>query len=152
MNEKGKQKESPLQDVDHKIEEAFASLVEAVKLLSDEVAEAIKPQRKLYDLKAACEYKGVNYRSVSANRHLQPLAGFSNHTEWSKRYWTDQQVEEWSRVTSEQRPGYYESLLSRPDVSDGVLAELIEQSTAGKLPENIQMILDEYTWNHGRAV
>jgi len=135
-------------DIGIRLDQAFGSLTQAIEELCEATAEALKPRRYLYDLKTCCSIKGDNYHSVSTNRHMQPMAGYSNHTEGRKRMWTEEQLQEWVTVTSETRALYLESLLTRLDVGDGVLAELMAQHSAGTLPDYLVSVIEGHICRH----
>ncbi|ADK81638.1 hypothetical protein [Sediminispirochaeta smaragdinae] len=134
--------------ITERIQSAFRSLATAIEELGDITANTINNRRRLYDMKAASALKGVSYKTIASVRHMQPMAGFSNHTEGSKRMWTEEQIEEWLEITSETRALYLEALLTCPDVGDGVLAELMAQHSAGTLPDYLVSVIEGHICRH----
>jgi len=143
------------------IEVAFQRVMDALDgalaTVEKNTREATQPA--LYDLRAACAYKGITYDSARKVNHLQPLCGYYTHWEDTaqrrKPRWTREQIEPWARITRPQRIEYVEGLLYGGDaeIRAGVLHMLIADAERGRLPEYLQEIVDEYVETvKGRAV
>lgn len=146
---------------EREIEAAIENMIGAISQVLSETKSAAQraTQPALYDLRAACAYKGITYDSARKVNHLQPLCGYYTHWEDTaqrrKPRWTREQVEPWARVTRPQRIEYVEGLLYGGDeeIAAGALHMLIGDSERGRLPEYLQDVLDEYVETvKGRAV
>lgn len=134
------------------IETVFQRVIDALDVALETVEKKTQEatQPALYDLRRACEYKGITVDSARKANHLQPLCGYYTHWEDTpqrrKPRWTRQQIEPWARVTRPQRIEYVEGLLYSEDVriSSGVLHMLVCDAEAGRLPDYLQEVIDEY--------
>ena len=72
--------------------------------LMDMVADLLKGQltgREWYDLKAACDLKGLNYNTVSSRRKLQPNFGKEDAKIAGRRRWRKETVLKWLETTDQ---------------------------------------------------
>jgi hypothetical protein len=69
------------------------------------------PMGKQLDLVAAVAWKGGKYSTISANKVLQPLLGYSTFIEGGTRYFPRESVEEWLTVNDDNRAEYIRRLL-----------------------------------------
>ena len=76
-------------------------LIEEMKLLKDEIAEikgVLTPSQRWFDLKAACELKGVNYNTVVSTHRYQPNRGVADAVICGRKRWSRETVRAWLDV------------------------------------------------------
>jgi hypothetical protein len=135
-------------EIERSIERMIASISEVLRQTEEAAERAQQPV--LFDLKAACRFKGVSYDTVRRAHHLQPLCGYYTHWEETptmhKPRWTREQVERWSEITRPQRIEYVEELLASEDrvLAEGVAERLERDLEREALPEYLREVLFEY--------
>jgi hypothetical protein len=147
-------------DIKKELEFAVGRMIDLIDTAVEEAEEELREARTpvLFDLKAACAYKGITYDSARKVNHLQPLCGYYNHWEDTaqlrKPRWTREQIEPWTRVTQPQRISYVESLLYGDDseISAGALHMLIADVETGRLPEYLRYVVDSYVRQEAKGV
>ena len=72
----------------------LAELTLQIKVLS---ASSMGAPR-YFSLRAACEYKGVQYNSIRPHKEKQPRFGVPDKMDGSKKYWSLESVIEWAEV------------------------------------------------------
>ena len=82
-------------------------LVREVGSLREELASLkakINPSQEWYDLKQACQLKGVNYHTVISNHRYQPNSGMEDAIICGRRRWKQETIEQWIQVTDGNLP------------------------------------------------
>jgi len=136
-------------EIEIAVERMILSINDVLQRTKNAAEKAQTPA--LFDLRAACLFKGAtSFDTVRKYYYLQPLCGFCTHWEDTpkrrKPRWTRGQVATWATVTKPQRVDYILNLLygANREISAGALHMIIKDSEAGRLPEYIQEIVDEY--------
>lgn len=73
-------------------------LIEEMKSLKTEIAEmkgVLTPSQRWFDLKSACELKGVNYNTVVSTRRYQPNRGIEDAVICGRKRWSRETVMDW---------------------------------------------------------
>lgn len=146
------------QEIDIAVQRMIESINDVLKRTELAARRAEAPRQ--FDLRSACEYKGGDkYESVRKANYKQPLCGYYTHWEDTpqrrKPRWTYEQVDRWACVSTPQRSEYIEELLygDYSEIAAGVLHMLIADIEAGRLPEYLRDVVDEYVETvKGRAV
>lgn len=76
-------------------------LINEVKLLKSEIAEmkgVLTPSQRWFDLKSACELKGVNYNTVVSTHRYQPNKGIADAVICGRKRWSRETVMDWLDV------------------------------------------------------
>ena len=76
-------------------------LISEMKLLKDEIAEmkgVLTPSQRWFDLKSACELKGVNYNTVVSTHRYQPNNGVADAVICGRKRWSRETVMDWLDV------------------------------------------------------
>ena len=151
-----------MQNVKEEITAAVGRMIDLIDTAVEEAEEELREARTpaLFDLKAACAYRGgESYDVVRKANYKRPLCGYYTHWEDTpqrrKPLWTRWQVERWAVITKPQRAEYAADLLygDVAEISAGVLHMLITDIDAGVLPEYLRDVVDEYVEEvKGRAV
>jgi len=84
-----------------------AELVQKVEQLTKEISEikeTLTPSQRWYDLKSACQLKGVNYNTVVSTHKYQPNGGIEDAMICGRKRWYRETVLEWiEQVDSDRR-------------------------------------------------
>jgi hypothetical protein len=73
-------------------------LINEVRLLKAEIAEikgVLTPSQRWFDLKSACELKGVNYNTVVSTHRYQPNKGIADAVICGRKRWSRETVMDW---------------------------------------------------------
>lgn len=76
-------------------------LINEVKLLKAEIVEmkgVLTPSQRWFDLKSACELKGVNYNTVVSTHRYQPNKGIADAVICGRKRWSRETVMDWLDV------------------------------------------------------
>lgn len=76
-------------------------LINEVKLLKAEIADmkgVLTPSQRWFDLKSACELKGVNYNTVVSTHRYQPNKGIADAVICGRKRWSRETVMDWLDV------------------------------------------------------
>lgn len=82
------------------IEEIIDRLSVLEKKIED-IGRKICPTQEWYDLKSACQLKGVNYNTVVSNPQFQPLQGRPDAYLCGRRRWKKETILAWLLITDD---------------------------------------------------
>lgn len=73
------------------------------KIVREMVAAMVQTagRQRWYNLKDACEYKGVTYGTVKCDSYRQPLGGRPDALINGRKMWKSESIEEWLDITDE---------------------------------------------------
>ena len=86
---------------------AFKELFQELSALREELSELnakVTPNQEWFDLKTACQLKGITYNTVVSDRRYQPNFGKPDAIICGRRRWRRQTILDWLHVTDEDLP------------------------------------------------
>ena len=86
---------------------ALKDLFEEVKTLREELQNLnvkVNPSQEWFDIKTACQLKGINYNTVVSNQKYQPNSGTPDAIICGRRRWRKETIQNWLLLTDSDIP------------------------------------------------
>ncbi len=72
-----------------------------IRDLLSTIVNELTAQREWYDLRAACERKGINFNTVKSKSEFQPAKGIADTYITGKRMWHFTTIQGWLLITDD---------------------------------------------------